>query len=114
MSIKLTVDELARLQSAFDHLTNYESDDPTDPVDPLTYRSPDGDSCLHVAVILENLELVQLLIKGGVDVNLVGDMGCTALHVATRRKNQEIIDLLLENGASTDVLDEFGKLPLEK
>ena len=110
----MTEEELARLQAAFSHLTNYESEDPTEPIDPLAYRDPDGDSCLHAAMYLGDIEIVRLLIKGGVDVDLVGDMGCTALHVATMHENQEIIDLLLENGASTTIRSEFGKLPLEK
>ncbi len=83
-------------------------------IDPLSYCAPDGDSCLHVAVTLEDVEITQLLLKGGVDVNLIGDMGCTALHIATMRKNKEIAKLLLENGASEMIRNKFGKLPLEE
>jgi hypothetical protein len=34
---------------AFADLLNYEAQDPTSPIDPLTYRAPDGDTCLHIA-----------------------------------------------------------------
>ena len=56
----------------------------------------------------------ELLIKGGADVNAIGDMGQTPLHVAARDGPNDLTKLLLANGASTTIIDEFGFLPGNK
>jgi ankyrin repeat protein len=86
-----------------------ESEDPLEPIDPLTYRAPDGDNCLHVAAFRGDERLVNLLLKAGLDVNTQGDMGYTALHYAT---TPEVIALLLSNGASATIENDFGKSPV--
>ena len=52
---RLSSSELAELQAAFADRLNYRSEDPTDPIDPLTYVALDGDTCLHVAARRGNL-----------------------------------------------------------
>jgi ankyrin repeat protein len=108
-SLPLSLAELSELDAAFVNVPNYDSDDPTEKVDPLTYRAPDGDSCLHIAARQGNLRAVELLIKGGVDVNLQGDMGYTPLHLA---RTPEIVSVLLASGASTSIINEFGRSPI--
>jgi hypothetical protein len=44
------------LQEIFSDLIDYESDDPLKGIDPITYRTPEGDSCLHIAAIRGDLE----------------------------------------------------------
>jgi len=105
----LTPSELAELEAAFAYVTNYESDDPFAKIDPLTYRAPDGDTCLHIAAHRGDARAVSLLIKAGLDVNLKGDMGCTPLHYA---RAPEVVVILLASGASTSIENEFGKLPM--
>ena len=107
----LTDVELSDLAAAFRDLLNYASDDPTAPIDPLTYSAPDGDTCLHIAARRGDAQSVRLLLKAGLDVNALGDMGTTPLHCA---KTDEIVSLLLAAGASTDIRDAFGRVPLEK
>jgi len=109
----LNSEEIAELKHLFRDLTNYESDDPCAPVDPLTWIGADDDTALHVAAWRDDDRAVRLLIKAGVDVNTKGDMSSTALHVATRKGNKVIQDLLLAAGASTDIVDEFGLKPLQ-
>ena len=108
MSSPLSPLELAELQFAFADLTNYESEDPCAPIDPLTYCAPDGDTCLHVAALRGNLRAVELLLKAGVDIDCQGDMGYTALHYAA---TPEIVQVLLDNGASVEIENEFGAAP---
>lgn len=110
MRAELTQAELDELATAFSDVTNYESDDPTEPVDPLTYRAPDDDTCLHIAARRGDLRALELLLKAGLDINGRGDMGTTALHCAKTKKAAEF---LIECGASLEVMDEFGRLPLE-
>lgn len=114
MRIKLTKNELDELKKSFSDLLNYDSEDPTEPIDPLTYHQPDGDSCLHIAALRGDCRAAELLLKAGVDVNKLGDMGSTALHHAKRKGYDNLVNLLLENGASTDIKNAFGKLPLDQ
>lgn len=113
MPVKLSEDELNELRESFRHSLNYESEDPTDPIDPLTYRQPDGDSCLHIAAHRGDLRSAELLLKAGLDVDQAGDMGCTPLHYAKQMGHGEVVALLLDYGASTNIRNRFGKLPLE-
>ncbi len=110
MRIKLTEDELAELQNAFSHETNYESEDPNEPINVWTHKSPDTDNCLHLAARRGHLNIVKLLVKGGFDVNSVGDMSCTALHYAKSKGHHEIIQFLIDSGAQQNLRDEFGRL----
>jgi ankyrin repeat protein len=109
----LTSTEITELAAAFSHETKYEGEDPFAPINPLTYRRPDGDTCLHIAAFAGDVRSVVLLLKAGLDVNAVGDMECTPLHYAALKKRQEIIDILLAAGASRDIRNRFDKLPLE-
>ena len=114
MRYKLTVEELGELKEAFSDLLNYDSDDPSDPIDPLTYRLPDGDNCLHIAAQRGNYRAAELLLKAGVNVNQIGDMGSTALHYAKRKGFDDLVKLLLEHGASMEIKDLFGKTALDQ
>lgn len=100
--------DMQELQQKYSYLVNYESEDPDEPIDPLTYVDSNGDTLLHVAAQLGDLRTVELLLRAGVDVNQVGDMGNTALHYA---KSEEVASLLLAYGASPDVTNEFGRQP---
>lgn len=111
MTTKLSESEMNELERAFEDLLNYESDDPTDKIDPITYKEPSGDTCLHIAAHRGDYRSVELLLKSGLDVNRKGEMGCTALHYAKMKGNKDIIKLLLSHGASTTIKNEFGELP---
>jgi ankyrin repeat protein len=106
--MKLTEAEVRELQTKYRYLTNFEAEDPTAPIDPLTYVDSNGDSLLHVATQRGDKRTIELLLQAGVDVNRPGDMGNTALHYA---RTGDIAQVLLSHGASTEVLNEFGKTP---
>lgn len=99
------------LKQRFRDVLNHEADDPLTPINPLTYRSPEGDSCLHLAAIRGDLRAAQLLIEAGLDVNGKGDLGNTPLHYAVQHHHKTVADLLIANGASRSVVNEFGKTP---
>lgn len=105
----LSHDELTELRNAFSDLLNYNADDPCSAISPLTYRHPDGDTCLHIASHRGNFRAVQLLVKAGLDINQAGDMGYTPLHYAS---TQEIVDFLLAHGARADIENHFGNAPI--
>jgi ankyrin repeat protein len=105
----LSPSEYEELRSTFADLVNYESNDPTDPIEPLTYVAPDGDTCLHVAALRGDLRAVELLVKAGLDLDRLGDMGSTPLHYASK---PEVASFLVAHGASTTIRNEFGRLPV--
>jgi ankyrin repeat protein len=107
----LTDAEIKELQERYADVVNYEGDDPLAPIHPLTYVAPDGDNLLHIAAYRGDLRAVQLLVKGGLDVNQRGDMGCTPLHYARMRAKHDVSAFLLDHGASESIENEFGKLP---
>lgn len=109
--MSLSEADVRELQKKYSHLVNYESEDPDDPIDPLTYVDSNGDALLHIAAQVGDLRTVELLLRAGVDVNLVGDMGNTALHYA---KSDDIASLLVAHGASVEVINEFGKKPRDE
>jgi ankyrin repeat protein len=113
MSITLEQDKIHELQKKYHYLTNYESDDPEDPIDLLTYIDSNGDNLLHIAAQLGDLCTVAVLVGAGMPVDQAGDMGCTALHYAYQAKHMEMIKFLLNSGASKNIQNNFGKLPDE-
>lgn len=108
----MNLHDLECLKKIFSDLINYESSNPLDEIDPLTYELPEGDSCLHIGVGRGNIRAVKLLIEAGLDINKKGDMSLTPLHVAYRERQFEIAQLLIENGADVNAVDEFGRTPV--
>ncbi|MGE0333051.1 MAG: ankyrin repeat domain-containing protein [Ramlibacter sp.] len=107
----MNADEKNYLRSAFGDLLNYEAGNLEDPIDPLTYRTPEGDTCLHIAAHRGDLEAIRILVASGMSVNLKGDMGITPLHNACLAKNSQAANLLISLGADKSIADEFGRLP---
>ena len=105
------MDESARkyLDAAFSDLVNYDAEDPLQPVDPVTYLTPEGDSCLHIAAGRGNLQAVRLLVEAGLDVNLRGDLGNTPLHYARKGAHGEVVQFLINKGATPGLENELGE-----
>lgn len=71
-----------------------------------------GISALYHAAITGHIEIAQLLIAGGADVN-EGEGGNTALHGAARFGQAAMAKWLLDHGARVNALDHEKKTPLK-
>lgn len=105
------MNELARkyLDNAFSDLVNYDAADPLQPVDPISYLTPEGDSCLHIAAGRGDLQAVKLLVDAGINVNLRGDLGNTPLHYAHKSAHTEVVEFLIIRGALPHLVNELGE-----
>ena len=72
-----------------------------------------GNTPLHAAAFVGNLEIVQILVRAGAKVNAKGNHGRTPLHIASGHdKNEAIVRYLLkECKADARMEDDFGKTP---
>ena len=72
-------------------------------------------------MVISTIEIIELLLNSGADVNAKDNGGQTPLHGAARRGSDipevrrdtaEIAELLLNNGADVDAKNNEGKTPL--
>jgi ankyrin repeat protein len=76
-----------------------------------------GYSALDDAAEEGNLELVELLVARGADVNAKGKYGCSPLCTLSERDyddSTQVAEFLLAKGADVNAKDEFGDTPLHK
>jgi Ankyrin repeats (3 copies) len=116
--MRLTPKQIAWLQEAYAGLGNFEDGllvdgDPLAPLNPVTWKSPEGDRLIHVAARRGDLAAVELLINAGENVNSIGDMGQTPAHLAATGQHRSVFDLLINRGADTTIVDEFGNSPVQ-
>jgi ankyrin repeat protein len=78
----------------------------------VTVRDKMGRTPLHWAVDYNRLDLVQLLIEQGADVNARTKDKRGTLHLAVLNDRREITELLLSKGADHRIKTEFGRTPL--
>ncbi|CAH0050248.1 unnamed protein product [Clonostachys solani] len=64
------------------------------------FEPASGWNALMAAASSGHLELVELLLNHGADINLQGKGGSSPLGIAARQGNEKIIDLLLDRGAT--------------
>ncbi|WP_246226420.1 ankyrin repeat domain-containing protein [Wolbachia endosymbiont of Madathamugadia hiepei] len=68
---------------------------------------------LHTAIIINNKEMVEILIKYKADVNLKNKYdGFTPLHLAVEGDHQEIAEILIKHKANVNLKDDDGLTPL--
>jgi ankyrin repeat protein len=67
---------------------------------------------LHCAVFNGHMEIVNLLLEKGADVNLKDNFGTTPLKSAALNGHMRIVKLLLEKGADVNLTDKYDKTPL--
>ena len=67
---------------------------------------------LAIAASNNNLELVEILIEKGADINQTNNYGSTCLHEAARKGKVDIVELLINHGADINIEDKDGYTPL--
>ena len=72
-----------------------------------------GASALHIASIFGQLEIVELLIQAGVDLNQADREGSTPVHAAAFFCHEKILLSLLNAGAAPTQPDNTGTTPLD-
>ena len=78
-------------------------------------RDSFGGTALHAAMFQKNMQIVELLIDYGLDINAIGPTnGYTPLHDAVWADNKEAVKLLLAKGARPDIKAKDGLTPIEK
>lgn len=77
-------------------------------VDLVGWRSPEGDSLLHIAAIRGDDFAVRAFVQAGIDVNSRGEFGLTPLHYAVALKRHATKTVLLELGADPSALSDSG------
>ncbi|QGA16434.1 hypothetical protein EYB26_004101 [Talaromyces marneffei] len=70
-----------------------------------------GQTALHWATRNVQALTVELLIRGGFNINVADKNGTTALHYAAGQGDRQLIQLLVRNGAHLDVVDNDGWTP---
>ncbi|MSR64427.1 MAG: hypothetical protein EXS18_01445 [Verrucomicrobiae bacterium] len=76
--------------------------------DSFSKRTP-----LHFATEKGHLDVAELLLKKGADINAQDYMGMTPLHWAVDRQQKDVVEFLIANKAQLDVTNEKGDTPLQ-
>ena len=74
--------------------------------------SGNGQSPLHLAAIMGHVEVTELLIASGADLEGTDKYGNTPLHYAAHHGSKEIVILLITNSADVNAKDKGGETPL--
>ncbi len=77
----------------------------------INCRDYEGKTALMYAVEKQNIQIVNLLIENGADVNLCDECGTSALLIACDLGNIEICDILIKKGANKYAEDAIGYNP---
>ncbi len=73
----------------------------------------DGDSILHKAVMMKDIQGIKVLLDNAADPNHAGNTGDTPLHEAAFNNNLEIVEILISCGAVSDVQNQYGETPAD-
>ena len=68
---------------------------------------------LLAATFWRRIEIAELLIQAGANVNATTEKHVLPLHEAVRMEYPEMVKLLLKNGADAQAVDHTGRTPLE-
>lgn len=74
-----------------------------------------GGAPLHIAVLVDQREIAELLLENGANINARADdeFGGTPLHWAAAVGNEQMTIFLVEAGADVNAADKFGYTPLD-
>lgn len=67
---------------------------------------------IMISVLRTNVELTEILLKKGADINKRNYKGQTPLHIAARWGKKEVVEYLIKNGAFLEARDWLSWTPL--
>ena len=82
----------------------------------LNVRTTEGDSPLDYACSNHHVEVAELLVKAGADINSADSRGWTTLHNACasdHRNAMTLVFFLLDAGADPNIPNSDGQLPID-
>jgi ankyrin repeat protein len=79
--------------------------------DTVNMVNKDGQNCLHAAAEAYNMELMELFINYGADINAADIKGNTPLHAASFYKQPNSVELLIKAGAEVNPQNKYGDTP---
>jgi len=65
---------------------------------------------IHTSSIKNRLKDIKKYLNQGIDVDSLGEYGCTPLHYACREGNIEIVEFLIKNGADVNIKNRYSTL----
>ncbi|KAJ8670633.1 hypothetical protein QAD02_001892 [Eretmocerus hayati] len=74
----------------------------------VTATDHDGHTCLHFAVMQEDVPMTSAVLKAGADPNIFDRNGVSVLAYAIRTCNSDVIEVLLSAGCNPDIIDAHG------
>jgi len=72
------------------------------------YADEDGDTLLHESASTNNLTLVKMLLKGGINPDVENNQGTTPLMRAGMRGSRAVIETLIKAGADINHINDKG------
>src|SRR5690554_998225 len=78
----------------------------------INFKDENGKSLLHFAVLGNAYEVIEELIRRGIDVNLVDNFGESAFFDAARKAKLQIAKLLIINKANLNLANNLGERPI--
>lgn len=70
-----------------------------------------GDTLLHLASFLGDIDSIRILIGNQADIDCLGDLGYTPLHLAVLGNSLNAVNELLAAGAEKLISNDFGEFP---
>ncbi|EGR31618.1 hypothetical protein IMG5_106000 [Ichthyophthirius multifiliis] len=80
----------------------------------LHQKNNEGNTILHIASFLGNLEALKFCLEKNVNINDQNNKGDTAILYAIIKQNIEIIQFLLKNGANITISNKDGFYPIHE
>ena len=71
-----------------------------------------GNTPLHNAILMKDVEEVKLLISQGADIHAKNEFGESPLHIAVGWNRIEIMNFLISQGANVNAKKNYGRTPL--
>jgi hypothetical protein len=82
----------------------------------LTAKASGGESPLHMAAKKGSVELVELLLAKGADINAQAWLwhGDTPLHTAAMYGQKDVVELLLARGVDVNIMNNYHETPMHE